>query len=77
MRVQIIEKNIFKSIYFFSNSITSPTIRCLSFGLLSATRSVIAVRASGVMFDSNLYPTLLRNQRKQNAPVLLFPSTKG
>jgi hypothetical protein len=55
----------------------SPTILSLSFGLLSATKRVIAVSASGVMVFSNLNPTLERNHKNENAQVLLFPSVNG
>ena len=64
-------------IYHFNNNPTKFTILSLSFGSLIAINKVIAVKASGVILSLNLNPTLFKNQIKENAPLLLFPSKNG
>ena len=60
----------------FKSSNTKPRILSLFLGLLSATRSVNAVSASGISFVREI-PAFLKNQTNAKAPLRLFPSVNG
>ena len=62
--------------YFRINKI-NPIMRSFSFGLLSATRSVSEVSASGFMRKGLSKPVFFRNQTKAKAPERLLPSING
>ena len=52
-------------------------MRSFSFGLLSATRRVSEVSASGFMRKGLSKPAFFRNQTKAKAPERLLPSING